>query len=99
MSDAKHSIKEIQDGVQRLINSHFHQEPSARMRIPASRDDDDLMVSDAIKELAALRIENAAQSVWIKKAKIFLVASTDVYQSISIDEARALLADEGQATE
>jgi len=51
----KPSIEEIRDGLQRLINSHFHQEPSARIRIPASRDDDDLMVSDAITELAALR--------------------------------------------
>lgn len=71
MSEPTHSIEQIRDGVQRLINSHFRQEPSARIHIPASRDDDDLMVSDAITELAALR-------EWRAKAEPLLREIVDV---------------------
>lgn len=56
MSNPKqHSIEQLGDALQRLINSHFNMQPMARTRIPAQRDDDDLMLSAALDELAALR--------------------------------------------
>lgn len=44
--------KEAAASVQRLINSHFHNPDSARIRIPADPSDDDLVIIDYIAEQA-----------------------------------------------
>ena len=70
----KPSIEHLSEGLQRLMNDHFHAKPGAVTHIPAQRDDDDLMLSDAIDELAALRAWKAqAESLLRALARLDLI--------------------------
>lgn len=56
--DTKHWItdEEAREAVQRLVNSHFHQQPRARMTIPCRLEhDDDVVASSYIRQQAAYR--------------------------------------------
>lgn len=50
--------EEALESAQRLINSHFHQEPRAHCSIPARTNDDDIVVTDYILERQAADILN-----------------------------------------
>lgn len=62
--------EEAREAVQRLINSHFHQEPHARMSIPAKPDeDDDLVVIAYVRQRQQTsadlqRVMEAINEVW-----------------------------------
>lgn len=45
------------EAAHRLVNSHFRQEPHARASIPASADDDDIVITDYITQQTAAALE------------------------------------------
>ena len=58
MTDTKITAEQAKDSAIRLINSHFNQRPEARTRIPATPQDDDLLImayiSQSEREIAEL---------------------------------------------
>lgn len=75
MSDSIHTTRtitheEAREIAQRLINSHFHQSPGARVGIPARPDyDDDLLIHAYIDQQAATAVENVNLRALLERAR------------------------------
>ena len=89
------SHMEAREIAQRLINSHFHKEPCARVSIPARPDyDDDLLILSYIKQQSAKetthdllnRLDNWEQGTASACAKAMIKTADDMRKER--DEAR-----------
>ncbi len=70
------TLAEARESVRRLVNSHFHNRDSARVTIPCSVHDDDIVATDYLCQQAMLDTEEARELRAIERGFAYLQASS-----------------------